>query len=108
GRAEICLVHPDLLSAKADHDTGVLRQRAALDALEAARPQRGEQLIGVARAGLDAEVELRGIRMDPSASNPVSYRLKHLTGPGTKFSASSDHRRVDTSDSSRVILVLFP
>src|SRR5207253_9793214 len=83
--AEISLVNTNFLSAEADHDAGVFRQCAAIDACESARLERDEQLVGAARSRLEPKIELRGVRGNSPAPNPVLYRLKHLTGPATKF-----------------------
>lgn len=78
-----------------------------LDAPEAAGSQYRKEIFGRPRRDIKRQTELRGIRMDCPTCEPVPYLLKHCTGPATKFAASSDQTRVDTSISVGMMLMLF-
>lgn len=97
----------ELVAAKADHHPGIAGQGAALDSLQSSRPENREQLRCSAGGDVEFETQLCGIRVQPSPGNPILQRLKHFTGPATKFDASSDQSIVDTSISAGVMRMLF-
>ena len=104
-RAEVALVHAQLLAAEAHHDVAIAREPAPAQARQSETAQQGEQLVGVLRRGVSQnELQLRGIA---TAAQQVGQRAKHLTGPDTKPPLAAFQTSVDTSMFSCVMLMLF-
>ena len=104
-RAEVALVHAQLVAAEAHHHVAVAREPAPAQPAQSEPAQQREQLVGVPWRGVrQAELQLRRVA---TAAQQSGQRAKHLTGPDTKPPLAAFQTSVDTSMFSGVMLMLL-